>query len=304
MPLLRPLDPSFPIQRQLAVDAAPVVLVNVFLLDEADEPTFLKAWRDDAEFMKRQPGFISTQLHRAIGDNPTYLNTAVWESTAAFRAAFAHPEFVAKLSAYPPRPSRPAPLPEGRDPGRLRRVAEERASARSSANSLRNDCTTNCISLPAVKVRENWLDDPERYRAMGLEFPKGRGGGSSPSPRLRGEGRGEGRRRLLAGLGISVTRPFFTNDRPLMGKYACVTVFPTVFPYSHRIPGDGARIPEGGRGGSSPSPRLRGEGRGEGRRRLLRPGLAQPSSGRCAATFSPRTGRRESALTGPARPGS
>jgi GTP-binding protein Era len=23
-----------------------------------------------------------------------------------------------------------------------------------------------------VKVRENWLDDPERYRAMGLEFPK------------------------------------------------------------------------------------------------------------------------------------
>jgi GTPase len=24
-----------------------------------------------------------------------------------------------------------------------------------------------------VKVRERWLDDPERYRAMGLEFPKG-----------------------------------------------------------------------------------------------------------------------------------
>lgn len=24
-----------------------------------------------------------------------------------------------------------------------------------------------------VKVRDNWVDDPERYRAMGLEFPKG-----------------------------------------------------------------------------------------------------------------------------------
>ena len=24
-----------------------------------------------------------------------------------------------------------------------------------------------------VKVRENWENDPERYRAMGLEFPKG-----------------------------------------------------------------------------------------------------------------------------------
>ena len=26
-----------------------------------------------------------------------------------------------------------------------------------------------------VKVREGWGDDPERYREMGLEFPKGEG---------------------------------------------------------------------------------------------------------------------------------
>lgn len=51
--------------------------------------------------MKRQRGFISTQLHRAIDDSPTYLNYAVWDSTEMFRAAFTHPEFVAKLSAYP-----------------------------------------------------------------------------------------------------------------------------------------------------------------------------------------------------------
>ncbi|HYC24622.1 MAG TPA: KH domain-containing protein, partial [Roseiarcus sp.] len=24
-----------------------------------------------------------------------------------------------------------------------------------------------------VKVRKNWIDDPERYRAIGLEYPKG-----------------------------------------------------------------------------------------------------------------------------------
>ena len=101
MSLMRPLDPAFPIDRQLAVDATAVVLVNVFTLDKADEQTFLQAWRNDAAFMKQQPGFISTQLHRAIGESPTYLNYAVWESTAAFRAAFAHPEFRAKLSAYP-----------------------------------------------------------------------------------------------------------------------------------------------------------------------------------------------------------
>jgi heme-degrading monooxygenase HmoA len=101
MPLLRPLDPAFPIQRQLAVDAAPVVLVNLFTLDKADEQTFLQIWQDDAAFMKRQPGFVSTQLHRAIGEGATYLNCAVWESTAHFRAAFTHPEFRAKISAYP-----------------------------------------------------------------------------------------------------------------------------------------------------------------------------------------------------------
>jgi len=101
MSLLRPLDPGFPIERQIAIEATPVVLVNVFTLDKADEQTFLQAWQNDAAFMKQQPGFISTQLHRAIGESPTYLNYAVWESTAAFRAAFTHPEFRAKLSAYP-----------------------------------------------------------------------------------------------------------------------------------------------------------------------------------------------------------
>ncbi|TIO72626.1 MAG: antibiotic biosynthesis monooxygenase [Mesorhizobium sp.] len=97
----RPLDPAFPIERQIDLEAAPIVLVNVFTLDEADERTFLQAWENDANFMKRQPGFISTQLHRAIGENPAYLNYVVWESTADFRAAFTHPEFIAKLSAYP-----------------------------------------------------------------------------------------------------------------------------------------------------------------------------------------------------------
>ena len=101
MPTLRPLDPTFPIDRQLTVDAVPVVLVNVFTLEPADEPKFLQAWQDDALFMKRQSGFISTQLHRAIGESPTYLNYAVWESTEAFRNAFTHPEFRAKLSSYP-----------------------------------------------------------------------------------------------------------------------------------------------------------------------------------------------------------
>lgn len=98
---LRPLDPAFPIERQLGIETSPVVLVNLFTLDKADEQSFLQVWQDDAAFMKRQPGFIDTQLHRAIGESPTYLNYAVWESTAQFRAAFTHPEFRSKISAYP-----------------------------------------------------------------------------------------------------------------------------------------------------------------------------------------------------------
>jgi heme-degrading monooxygenase HmoA len=98
---LRSLDSSFPIERQLAIDAAPVVLMNVFTLDSADEPIFLKVWQEDAAFMKQQPGFISTQLHRALGESATYMNYAVWESTAHFRAAFSHPGFKASLAAYP-----------------------------------------------------------------------------------------------------------------------------------------------------------------------------------------------------------
>ena len=100
MSLLRPLDPSFPIERQIAIEAGPVVLVNVVTLDKADEQTS-RLGRTTAAFMKRQPGFISTQLHRALGESPTYLNYAVWESTAHYRAAFGHPEFRAKLPTYP-----------------------------------------------------------------------------------------------------------------------------------------------------------------------------------------------------------
>jgi hypothetical protein len=40
--LLRPLDPAFPIDRQVAIDASPVVLVNLFTLDKADEQSFLR----------------------------------------------------------------------------------------------------------------------------------------------------------------------------------------------------------------------------------------------------------------------
>lgn len=98
---LKPLDPTTPIFQQLVADVAPVVLVNLFQVAEADVPALLEAWMADANWMKQQPGYISTQLHRGIGGSTAFMNYAIWESVAHFRAAFNHPEFKAALAHYP-----------------------------------------------------------------------------------------------------------------------------------------------------------------------------------------------------------
>ena len=98
---LRPLDAEVPIFAQLQADQSPVVLVNIFQVAEADIPSLLEAWAQDAAWMKRQPGYISTQLHRGIAGSTVLMNYAVWESVAQFRAAFNHPEFKAALDQYP-----------------------------------------------------------------------------------------------------------------------------------------------------------------------------------------------------------
>ena len=98
---IKPLDPEFPIQQQLAVEAGPIVLLNVFTVDPSDQDDLIEAWRVDALFMKKQPGYISTQLHKAIGESSMYLNYAIWDSVSDFRAAFSNPEFQNALSHYP-----------------------------------------------------------------------------------------------------------------------------------------------------------------------------------------------------------
>jgi heme-degrading monooxygenase HmoA len=92
---------NVPIFQQLGTETSPVILVNVFQVAEADIPALLKAWENDANWMKKQPGYISTQLHQAIGGNTLFLNYAVWESVAHFRAAFNHPDFKSSLEQYP-----------------------------------------------------------------------------------------------------------------------------------------------------------------------------------------------------------
>lgn len=98
---LKPLDPHVPIQKQLEENVAPVVLINVFTVEAKEVSSLMKAWEHDANWMKKQAGYISTQLHRGIGGSCVFLNYAVWESVAHFRAAFTNPEFANALGAYP-----------------------------------------------------------------------------------------------------------------------------------------------------------------------------------------------------------
>jgi heme-degrading monooxygenase HmoA len=95
------MDEKVSIQDQLEDTGGPVILINRFTVkaDQADQ--LVRAWANDAAWMKQQAGFISAQLHRGIAGSGVFLNYAVWESTAHFRAAFLNPEFKARLSQYP-----------------------------------------------------------------------------------------------------------------------------------------------------------------------------------------------------------
>ena len=96
------MDEVVTLRQQLGQEVGPVILINKFSVSPEEVEAFLRAWAEDAAFFKRQPGFISTQLHRGIGGSCTFLNYAVWESVALFREALSRPEFQEALKNYPP----------------------------------------------------------------------------------------------------------------------------------------------------------------------------------------------------------
>ncbi|OOF95815.1 hypothetical protein ASPCADRAFT_5143 [Aspergillus carbonarius ITEM 5010] len=97
------INPSTPLETQLndPPTAGPCILINTFIIPPGKMNDAFAAWKVDAELAKKQPGFISTQLHQAIQGSNMMLNYAVWESTAALKAYYELPEFRASLEAYP-----------------------------------------------------------------------------------------------------------------------------------------------------------------------------------------------------------
>ena len=95
------LDPIVSLAEQMEANEGPIVLMNLFTVDAADEEALLKAWAHDADFMKQQPGYISTQMHKGIAGSSTFVNYAIWQDVESFRNAFTNPEFQRRIAEYP-----------------------------------------------------------------------------------------------------------------------------------------------------------------------------------------------------------
>ena len=62
-----------------------VILINKFNVQPEKVEQFLKDWGEDAINFKKQPGFISAQLHKGIGKSSVFINYAVWESLEHYK---------------------------------------------------------------------------------------------------------------------------------------------------------------------------------------------------------------------------
>jgi heme-degrading monooxygenase HmoA len=87
-----------------------VILINPFEIPKGKEEAALKMWEKAAEYLKQQPGFVSTRLHRALSPDARFhlINIAEWESAEKFLAAINSDEFkrltegaVAEFPHYP-----------------------------------------------------------------------------------------------------------------------------------------------------------------------------------------------------------
>ncbi|KAH7372058.1 antibiotic biosynthesis monooxygenase [Cadophora sp. MPI-SDFR-AT-0126] len=85
------------------VDVHAITIINTFVLKSSNEAElFLENWQRDSDFMRKQYGMLSTQLHRALGEaSNMFVNVTQWESTKAFREAFHNPEFQMHLKNFP-----------------------------------------------------------------------------------------------------------------------------------------------------------------------------------------------------------
>lgn len=67
----------------------PVTLIRVFSFPESERERAIDAWKRAWEFLKHEPGCLSTELHCSISPDAKYqlINVAKWQSMDAQTAA-------------------------------------------------------------------------------------------------------------------------------------------------------------------------------------------------------------------------
>ena len=72
-----------------------VVLINPFEVAAGQEEEFLARWREAADYLRQQDGFVSTRLHASLDPRARFrfVNVAVWRSPEHFRRAVGSEEF-------------------------------------------------------------------------------------------------------------------------------------------------------------------------------------------------------------------
>jgi Antibiotic biosynthesis monooxygenase len=58
------MDKHASIFMQMEEDVGPVILIEKIKVDPEESDLFIKEWAAETEKFKKQPGFISTQLHK------------------------------------------------------------------------------------------------------------------------------------------------------------------------------------------------------------------------------------------------
>ncbi len=66
-----------------------ITLINSFEVPTGKLEESIKYWEDCRDFLKTQPGYVSTKLHRSIKEDARFMlvNVAIWESPKAFMDA-------------------------------------------------------------------------------------------------------------------------------------------------------------------------------------------------------------------------
>ncbi len=79
-----------------------VILINPFEVPEGREDECLTYWEKAAEYMRHQPGFISTRLHKTVSPEARFhfINVAEWESAEHFQTVIESAAFKELTAPY------------------------------------------------------------------------------------------------------------------------------------------------------------------------------------------------------------